>query len=87
MDKYKLTKNLGDGTYGTVMEGINKESGEKVAIKQMKQEFNTWEECINLREIKSLRKLNHPNVVKLREVLKVNNELFLVFEHMDINIY
>ncbi|EAR90889.2 cyclin-dependent kinase-like Serine/Threonine kinase family protein (macronuclear) [Tetrahymena thermophila SB210] len=87
MDKYKITKNLGDGTYGTVVEAINIEKNEKVAIKQMKQEFKSWEECINLREIKSLRKLNHPNIVKLREVLKINNELYLVFEHMDINIY
>lgn len=33
MDKYKITKNLGDGTYGIVMEAINKETNEKVAIK------------------------------------------------------
>ncbi|KAL4459900.1 hypothetical protein ABPG74_003426 [Tetrahymena malaccensis] len=87
MDKYKITKHLDDGTSGTVFEAINIETNEKVTIKQMRQEFKSWEECINLREIKSLRKLNHPNIVKLREVLKINNELYLVFEHMDINIY
>ena len=32
----------------------------------MKRKFYSWEECMALREVKSLRKLNHPNVVKLK---------------------
>ncbi|RVW88678.1 Serine/threonine-protein kinase MHK [Vitis vinifera] len=35
-----------------------------------------WEECMNLREVKSLRKLNHPNIIKLKEIVRENNELF-----------
>ena len=35
----------------------------------------------------SLKKLNHPNIVKLKEVIRENDELFLVFEHMDLNVY
>lgn len=27
-----------------------------------------WDECMQLREVKSLRKLNHPSIVKLKEV-------------------
>jgi protein kinase len=53
----------------------------------MKRKFKTWEECIQLREVKSLKKLNHPNIVKLKEVIRENDELFLVFEHMDLNVY
>lgn len=26
--------------------------------------------------------MNHPNIIKLREVVKENNELFLIFEYM-----
>lgn len=44
-------------------------------------------ECKNLREVKSLRKLCHPNIIKLKEVIRENNELFFVFEFMDKNIY
>lgn len=40
-----------------------------------------------LREIKSLRKLNHPNIIKLKEVIKVNDELYLVFEYLEKNIF
>lgn len=41
-----------------------------VAIKRMKKKYSSWEECIRLREIASLRKLNHPNIVQLKEVIK-----------------
>ncbi len=35
----------------------------------------------------SLKKLNHPNVVKLKEVIRENNELYFVFEYMENNLY
>ena len=34
----------------------------------MKQKFYSWEECLKLREVTSLKKLNHANIVKLKEV-------------------
>ena len=40
-----------------------------------------------MREIKSLRKLTHPNIVKLKEVIRVSDDLYFVFEYMDKNIY
>lgn len=33
---------------------------------RMKKKFFTWEECMNLREVKSLQKLTHPNIIKLK---------------------
>lgn len=48
----------------------------------MKRKFYSWEECITLREVKSLRKLKHPTIIKLKEVIRENNELFFVFEYM-----
>jgi len=34
-----------------------------------------------------LKKLNHPNIIKLKEVIRENNELYFVFEYMDANLY
>lgn len=65
----------------------NTKTGELVAIKKMKQKYTNWNECIELREIKSLRKLNHPNIIKLKEVLLVSEELYMVFEYLDYNLY
>ena len=87
MDRYKILKTLGDGTYGSVVKAINKQTNEEVAIKKMKKKFYSWEECMALREIKSLRKLNHINIVKLKEVIRVNDDLYFVFEYMEQNIY
>ena len=42
---------------------------------------------MQLREVKSLKKLNHPNIVKLKEVIRENDELFFVFEFMEANLY
>jgi protein kinase len=49
----------------------------------MKKKFYSWEECMALREIKSLRKLNQVNIVKLKEVIRVNDDLYFVFEYME----
>lgn len=42
---------------------------------------------MQLREVNSLKKLNHPNIVKLKEVIRENDELFFVFEYMECNLY
>ncbi len=55
MNRYKVTKKLGDGTYGSVLKAINRTTGEVVAIKKMKKKFFTWEECMQLREVKVRR--------------------------------
>ncbi|CAO2839969.1 unnamed protein product [Amaranthus hypochondriacus] len=87
MERYKFLKELGDGTCGTVYKAVNKENNEIVAVKKMKRKFYFWEECINLREVKSLRRLSHPNIIKLKEVVRENNELFFIFEYMEYNLY
>jgi protein kinase len=87
MEKYKIIKTLGDGTYGSVVKAINQQTNEEVAIKKMKKKFYSWDECMALREIKSLRKLNHIQIVKLKEVIRANDDLYFVFEYMEQNIY
>ena len=68
----------------------------------MKRKYHSWAEVMDLREVKSLKKvnktkqinvymfryyctivqLNHPNVVKLKEVIRENNRLYFVFEYV-----
>ncbi|XP_008428007.1 serine/threonine-protein kinase ICK isoform X2 [Poecilia reticulata] len=87
MNRYTTLRQLGDGTYGSVILGRSLESGELVAIKKMKRKFYSWEECMNLREVKSLKKLNHANVIKLKEVIRENDHLYFIFEYMKENLY
>eukprot|EP00669_Euglena_mutabilis_P006631 TRINITY_DN2171_c0_g1_i1.p1 TRINITY_DN2171_c0_g1~~TRINITY_DN2171_c0_g1_i1.p1 ORF type:complete len:388 (-),score=109.55 TRINITY_DN2171_c0_g1_i1:122-1261(-) len=87
LNQYRVTRVIGDGTYGVVMRAQNAQTNDVVAIKRMKRKFFSWQECMELREIKSLRKLSHPNIVKLREVLRENDELFFIFEYCETTVY
>ncbi|KAI8821858.1 kinase-like domain-containing protein, partial [Fimicolochytrium jonesii] len=88
MNKYKIAKQIGDGSFGVVLKGTHVETGETVAIKKMKQKYYSWDEAVNLREVKSLAKLsNHVNIIKLKEVLREHDELYFVFEFMEGNLY
>ena len=62
-----------------MVKAINEQSKQIVAIKHMKQKYPNWEESINLNEIKVLKKLHHPNIIKLHEVIKDSNQLYFVF--------
>ncbi|KAL8496178.1 hypothetical protein ACS0TY_020045 [Phlomoides rotata] len=87
MERYTILEEIGDGTCGSVYKAIDNETSEIVAVKRMKRKFYFWDECVNLREVKALRKVNHPNVIKLREIVRQNNELFFIFEYMECNLY
>jgi protein kinase len=86
MNRYKIVEAISEGSFGVVYKALN-ENGEAVAIKKMKHQFRNWQECVELREIKCLKKLSHPNVIKLREVIRENDELFLIFEYCDRNLF
>lgn len=58
-----------------------------VAIKKMKKRYHNWDECMQLREIKALKQLNHQNIVLLQEVIREEDNLYLVFEYMEENLY
>ena len=88
MNKYQIIKIIGDGTYGQVYEGINKETNKKVAIKKLKNKMSSWEDCILQNEVRFLRKLNHENIVKLLEVIREqNSDVSYIFEYCDCNLF
>ena len=87
MHSYYTLKTIGDGAYGTVFKAQHKDKQTFAAIKKMKKKFYTWDDCMQLREIKSLRKLNHMNIIKLKEVIKKDDELYFVFEYLEQNLF
>ncbi len=69
-DKYILHHTLGEGTYGVVYYATDLSGENWYAIKKIKIEEN--DEGIpstTLREIVVLKELNHPNIVKLLDVI------------------
>ena len=74
--------------FSTVFLAENKQSGDIVAVKRMKQKYYTWDKVKNLREVRALQMLrNVENVVKLHEVLRQDNVVFFVFEYVEQNVY
>ena len=87
MEKYKVIKQLGEGAYGVVLKCINTETQEVVAVKRMKQKV-TWNEALQLREVQALQHLgNHQNVVKIKEMALKDQQLNIVFEYCERNLF
>jgi mitogen-activated protein kinase 1/3 len=64
-------KLLGQGSYGAVCSAIHKPTQKKVAIKKMDGVFEDEVDCKRiLREINLLRKLNHPYVINIIDVIE-----------------
>ena len=80
MKHFDELKVLGDGAFGIVTKCRDKDNNQIVAIKKMKQRYATFEECLQEKEVKSLRKIKHENVEKLLQVFRENEHLYLVFE-------
>lgn len=75
---------IGEGTYGVVYKAKDTETGEIFALKKIRLESE--EEGIPstaIREIALLKELQHPNIVRLVNVLHTDKKLTLVFEYLD----
>lgn len=72
--EYECVKLLGQGSYGAVCSATHKPTGKKVAIKKMTGVFEDEVDCKRiLRELHLLRKLAHPFVVDLFDLIRPRN--------------
>jgi len=79
--KYEIGKELGRGGFSVVKEGIDRATGEKVAVKFIEKKFVDQEELKLLgREIDIMKKVQHRNVLRLIEIYETDNALSLVME-------
>lgn len=61
--RYTLIRPIGHGAYGVVISALDKETGEKVAIKKISRAFEDPIDAKRiLREIKLMKKFSHENV-------------------------
>ena len=77
---------IGQGTYSSVFKARDLDTGKIVALKKVR--FDNFEpESVRFmsREILILRKLNHPNIVKLEGIItgRLSSSIYLVFEYME----
>lgn len=80
--RYELVKKIGSGAYGIVWKVTDRKTGETLALKKIFDAFqHSTDAQRTYREIILLQEIDHPNVVKLRQVLRAENDkdLYLVF--------
>ena len=76
-------KSLGKGTFGKVKLAEHILTKEKVAIKILeKARIKDRKDIARIsREIKILKKVRHPNVIQLYEIIETETELYLIMEY------
>ena len=80
--KYKPKKMLGSGSFGCVYEAKNTIFGNSVAMKVIKKDKeNELDEQEIRSEIDILRKLSHPNIVKIYEFYISENHYYIITEY------
>jgi len=86
-DAYHKIEKVGEGTYGVVYKARERTSGEIVALKKIRLESE--DEGIPstaIREVSLLKELEHPNVVRLLDIVHNDMRLYLIFEFLDLDL-
>lgn len=79
---YVIQKTVGEGNFAKVKLAKHKLTGAEVAIKVIDKTTLDEKKLSKLyREIRIMKLLHHPNIVKLYEVIETKNTVFLVMEY------
>ncbi|KAH8599138.1 kinase-like domain-containing protein [Bisporella sp. PMI_857] len=96
-DRFEVLKEIGDGSFGSVVLARVRSAGSSVArrgtviaIKTMKKQFESFAPCLELREVVFLRTLpNHQHLVPALDIFldPFTKKLHIAMEYMDGNLY
>lgn len=82
MGKYQLGRLLGRGSFAKVYEACSISDGGGVAIKVIDKSktVDAAMEPLIVREVDTMRRLGHPNILKIHEVMATKSKIYLVME-------
>lgn len=82
IDDYSILETLGHGAYSIVKYAIHRPTGRHVALKiYQKSKLLSGKKKISVKEeIALMKSMDHPNIVKLYQVMETDKELYLVME-------
>ncbi|KAJ4307174.1 Serine/threonine protein kinase [Collariella sp. IMI 366227] len=96
-DRFEVLKEIGDGSFGSVVLARVRSAGASVArrgtviaIKTMKKTFDSFQSCMELREVVFLRTLPaHPHLVPALDIFldPFSKKLHIAMEYMEGNLY
>jgi len=84
LQNYQLGDCLGKGAFASVYRALNWDTGETVAVKQIRTEHlgNTELKTIML-EIDLLKSLSHPNIVRYNGFVSTSESLYIILEYCE----
>lgn len=84
--KYKILSEIGRGGMSVVYMAINEKANKTWAVKEVrkdgKMDFNTVRQGL-MAEIETLKKLNHPNLPSIIDVIEDNDSFIIVMDYIE----
>jgi serine/threonine-protein kinase len=84
-NRYELQGLIGRGASGMVYRGVDMQTGQRVAVKQLRSDTIAEHPELLRRfqdEAEILRQLDHPNIVKIIDLISEDDEHYLVMEYV-----
>jgi serine/threonine protein kinase len=77
VEDYVIGKELGKGAYAIVKQALHKPTNKKFAVKiyEKSKLFDPQKSSSVKKEIQILKKIDHPNIVKMHEVLETSKQV------------
>ncbi len=84
-ERYIIKKKLGRGGMGEVFLVTDTRNNRQIALKTLHAKYSKSRQAISrfVREVQTVRKLNHPGIVKVLDARKWNETLFYTMEYID----
>eukprot|EP01114_Cavostelium_apophysatum_P005410 TRINITY_DN1635_c0_g1_i1.p1 TRINITY_DN1635_c0_g1~~TRINITY_DN1635_c0_g1_i1.p1 ORF type:complete len:642 (+),score=120.86 TRINITY_DN1635_c0_g1_i1:150-2075(+) len=79
LGNYVVEKTIGQGSYGKVKVATHKDTGDRFAVKILRKDRIQDLDRVR-REIDIMKEVDHPNIVKLIEVIETEEDINLVME-------
>ncbi|VVA38720.1 PREDICTED: CBL-interacting [Prunus dulcis] len=82
--KYQLGRTIGEGTFAKVKLALDSTNGKYVAIKVLDKHMVMESNLKNQvqREIRTMKLLNHSNIVRIHEVIGTKTKIYIVMEYV-----
>ncbi|KAL9362628.1 hypothetical protein Peur_045413 [Populus x canadensis] len=84
LGKYQVGRTIGEGTFAKVKHAVDTTNGHQVAIKIMDKNMVMQSDLKNQvqREIRTMKLLHHPNIVRIHEVIGSKTKIYMVMEYI-----
>ncbi|XP_002125182.3 serine/threonine-protein kinase DCLK2 isoform X1 [Ciona intestinalis] len=79
-ERYEVAEIIGDGNFAVVRECVERSTGRKFALKIIDKAKCVGKEYMIFNEVSILRRVKHPNVVRLLQDFDLKSEIYLVME-------